>query len=142
MIVASACGGASKPAPRAGDDTEEPPPRFAAALRMREEAPDPEQDVPRTRIELVLHAREGPSRTTDVGVFEGVCAQKHGGGRVLLRVQCWWAGPRAEIVVLRRGDTLVVERGPPTGELQVVARVELPRDAVVEPILPAALRDL
>lgn len=139
-LLSAGCG-ASEPLPENPSDDDEPP-RVAIALRAEEAPADEETDTPQTRVVLVRIRHDvGETETTDLGTYAGPCMHASVPAHVVVRLRCWWAGAGAVVSVSRHGDELVAERSvvdemQGAGDSETITTVELPEDAVLEPIRP------
>ncbi|MEZ4252694.1 MAG: helix-turn-helix domain-containing protein [Polyangiales bacterium] len=85
-LLLVACGGRIDD----GSDHAEPG-RTVLALQLSEAPADPEVDMPRSEVRVVLIDPDGERREQSVGVFNGIC-QPATLERALVAVTCWWAG--------------------------------------------------
>lgn len=83
----------------------------------RELMTEPDADLPRTRLSLLMIAGVPPRQDRTRVTLEEVnstCGERGYGGpsdpSEILFLQCWWGGQGMDYRVLQRGDTLVVER--------------------------------
>lgn len=132
-----ACGGA--PATGSTTPSDEPGPELVLALQIHEAAPDPELDMPRSEVRVVLLDPSGERREESVGVYSGIC-QPAALSNALVGVSCWWAGAGDDLRVRREGDRLVVTRAQldemSEGELseETLTTLELPPRATLRPL--------
>jgi hypothetical protein len=144
LALLVACGGASAP-PVAQPEEEEPPrPVVAVTLRFEEAPSDPATDTPYTRVLLVQIAPDEGRSTSEVGTFAGACQHVEPTVGTVLEARCWWAGAGAHVTVHREGDALVAERSvqdeyAPATPAEEVARMQLPENAAIHPLLPSTL---
>ena len=137
-LLVGACG-ASTTATTPTTPSEEPGPELALALQLVEAAPDPEVDMPRSEVRVVLIDPSGERREESVGVFSGIC-QPAALSNALVGVSCWWAGSGDQIRARKEGDTVVVTRA----QLDEAVEGELPEERLTTVTLPprATLRPL
>ncbi|MCA9613660.1 MAG: hypothetical protein H6721_28610 [Sandaracinus sp.] len=133
-----ACGGSTA---TTGPTTpsDEPGPELVLALQLSEAPADPEVDMPRSEVRVVLIDPEGERREQSVGVFSGIC-QPAALDRALVAVTCWWAGAGDQVRARKEGDTVVVTRAQldemVDGALpeETLATLELPPRATLRPL--------
>jgi hypothetical protein len=138
ILVLTGCGGATV-VPEAHAPEEEAPERYGIALRFEEAEPD-ETDTPRTRALLVRITPDGRREATDLAVELGACLHEDA-REALIAARCWWGGAGALYEVHRVEDAVVALRAEldeesGTGEPAEVGRVEVPRDARLDVLLP------
>lgn len=135
---ALACGAATTPT-SSTTPTEEPGPELVLALQLVEAPPDPENDMPRSEVRVVLIDPSGERREESVGVFPGIC-QPAALSNALVGVSCWWAGAGDEIRARKEGDSVVVTRA----QLDESVEGTLPEERLTTVTLPprATLRAL
>lgn len=107
MMVA--CGATPAAGPIGSGD--EPRPELALALQIREAPANPELDMPRSEIRVIVVEPSGERREESVGVYSGIC-QPAALSDALVGASCWWAGAGDDIRVRREGDRLVVTHTP------------------------------
>ena len=145
LILLAACGGTSAPPPAQPEEEEDPPrPVVAVALRFEEAPTDEATDTPYTRVVLVQIAPDEGRSTAEVGTFKGACQHVEPTVGTVLEARCWWAGAGAHVTVHREGDTLIAERSTqdehtPATPAEEVARLQLPENAAIHPLLPGTL---
>ncbi len=138
-VVLSACATLPRPSTRNARPAVEPS-ECTAALRL-EEAPvaAPIDDVPRTRISLVLLCRDEGRSALSIGDEVGACTPTEPRPGALLAAHCWW-GPRgAMLEVVSSGPRLVVRRAEvgPDGRLSTwgeAAELPAPDGARIAPL--------
>jgi hypothetical protein len=146
VVLAVGCGGASVPPPEEPEEEEEEEgPIVAVTLRFEEAPSDEATDTPHTRVVLVQIAPDEGRSTAEVGTFAGVCQHIAPDVGAVLAARCWWAGFGARVTVLREGDDLVaygvrLDEHAPASDPEEAARMTLPENARLDPILPATLR--
>ncbi len=138
-FLVGACGASTTTTTPTTPSEEEPGPELALALQLVEAAPDPEVDMPRSEVRLVLIDPSGERREESVGVFSGIC-QPAALSNALVGVSCWWAGSGDRIRARKEGDTVVVTRA----QLDEMVEGELPEERLTTVTLPprATLRPL
>ncbi len=107
--VLVACG--ATPTATPSESGEEPGPELALALQIHEAPANPELDMPRSEIRVILVEPSGERREESVGTYSGIC-QPAALSDALVGVSCWWAGSGEDIRVRQEGDRLVVTRTP------------------------------
>lgn len=134
-----ACGASTAATAPTTPSEEEPGPELALALQLVEAAPDPEVDMPRSEVRVVLIDPSGERREESVGVFSGIC-QPASLSNALVGVSCWWAGSGDRIRARKEGDAVVVTRA----QLDEMVEGELPEERLTTVTLPlrATLRPL
>lgn len=133
LLACAGCGAPAAPVEAPGDD--EPPPRYAVALRFEEEAPSAE-GTPRTRVSLVRITPEGERTVRALRTEDGACYHRPAPGALIAGV-CWWAGAGARYVVRRDGDAILALRADANeeggyGDLAELARLDVPADAELD----------
>lgn len=141
LALGAACGGPAV-APRAADDADEEPIRYAIALRFEDGGVDAQTDTPHTRVLLVRIGPDGATEPHELSREPGVCQHETRRG-ALIAAQCWWAGAGARFTVVRRGERVVAERvaldeQAPSGEAREVGAVEVPEGAELDVVAPGA----
>lgn len=138
-LLIGACGASTATTTPTTPSEEEPGPELALALQLVEAAPDPDVDMPRSEVRVVLIDPSGERREESVGVFSGIC-QPAALSNALVGVSCWWAGSGDRIRARKEGDTVVVTRA----QLDEMVEGELPEERLTVVTLPprATLRPL
>ncbi|MCU0674306.1 MAG: hypothetical protein MUE69_16095 [Myxococcota bacterium] len=138
-LLVGACGASTATTTTTTPTEEEPGPELALALQLVEAAPDPEVDMPRSEVRVVLIDPSGQRSEESVGVFSGIC-QPAALSNALVGVSCWWAGSGDRIRARKEGDTVVVTRA----QLDEAVEGELPEERLTTVTLPprATLRPL
>jgi hypothetical protein len=138
-LLVGACGASTAATAPTTPSEEEPGPELALALQLVEAAPDPDVDMPRSEVRVVLIDPSGQRSEESVGVFSGIC-QPAALSNALVGVSCWWAGSGERIRARKEGDTVVVTRA----QLDEAVEGELPEERLTTVTLPprATLRPL
>jgi len=138
-LLVAACGASATATTPTTPSEEEPGPELVLALQLVEAAPDPEVDMPRSEVRVVLIDPSGERREESVGVFSGIC-QPAALSNALVGVSCWWAGSGDRIRARKEGDTVVVTRT----QLDEGLEGDLPEERLTTVTLPprATLRPL
>ncbi len=132
-LILTACGAPAVPTSTVRAPEEEVRP-YAVALRL-EDAGEHEEE-PRTRVSLVRITPEGERTITSLSVEPGACYHVEVDD-ALIAVRCWWGREGAHFVVMRSGESIVAMRGE-GGGLEEIGRIEVPEDAPVQVLAPAA----
>jgi hypothetical protein len=130
-----ACGGAPPRTMHQEEAQEEARP-YVVALRF-EDAGEDTDDTPHTRVLLVRIAPAGRRTVRELSIEPGACYHEHERG-ALIAARCWWGAQSARYLVERRGEALIALRGESSDEPREVVRLDLPRDARLQVLLPDA----
>lgn len=113
-----------------------PPPGRVRHLRLESVTVDPEAEMPKSRVTLIIADETGSTRREPIGELEGGCsdstAQNLGTQmKPILALDCWFAGAGSQLRFVKRGHQLVVLRAPVdemtgTGDYEVMKTIELP----------------
>lgn len=139
-VVLAACGAPAQSVEIEEPHAQEPPPRYAIALRL-DDAEEREDGTPQTRVSLVRIRPDGERTVEALRTEPGACYHVDPGAGALIQVRCWWAGQGAMYAVRRSHDAVValradVDEEAGAGELEEVARVDVPDDAELDVLAP------
>lgn len=150
VVLMLGCGAAtSRGTASIGPGEAEPEPeQCTATLRIEslEERAEAGSDVaiPFARLTAVRHCERSGTEELLTGEERGICTPAAGGGRVVARVSCWWAGSTSETVLVRVEQALVVRRletvdERASGDPEELGAIGLPENSRLVPLAEAGV---